>query len=40
MRIDDNKGNKMITMVINLVTDDNSYKPAPNIYFRYKVRWF
>ena len=28
METDDNIGNKMITMVINWVTEDNSYKPA------------
>jgi DNA-binding CsgD family transcriptional regulator len=27
----------MVTMVINLVTDDNSYKLALNIYRRYKL---
>jgi len=28
MKIDENKGNKMVTIVINLVTDDNSFKLA------------
>jgi len=39
MVIVENRGNKMITMVMNLVTDDNSYKLALNIYCRYRVKW-
>ena len=39
MKAEDNRGNKMVTMVINLVTNDNSYKLALNIYFRYKLKW-
>lgn len=39
MKTDDNRGNKMVTMVINLATNVNKYKLALNIYFGYKLKW-
>jgi hypothetical protein len=46
MKTDDNRGNKMVTMAINLVTmvinlatNVNTYKLALNIYFGYKLKW-